>query len=222
MRAREGHRHPPPRPGAAAGRPHRGARPRGRRVPADRDRPHLGRADRLRRLRVGVVTSPNGADEVARRARNLPRSPRWGRARPRRCAGTGSSRRSSRRSRPPDDGREFPRPDGKVIYLAAENSRRGPIDALEADFVPLYSTVLLSPSRRRATSSSLPRAPPPAPTPGSAGGARGLDRARDDPRRGLGRADGRGEAKTHDLDGLIAAVAEYAAAGIACSTTSRS
>ena len=32
-----------------------------------------------------------------------------------------------------------------MIFLAAENSRRGPIDALEADFVPLYSTVLLEP-----------------------------------------------------------------------------
>jgi uroporphyrinogen-III synthase len=40
---------------------------------------------------------------------------------------------------------EFPRPSGRVLFAAAENSRRGPIDALGADFVPLYATRLLMP-----------------------------------------------------------------------------
>ena len=55
---REGHRHPSPRPGAAARRPDRGARARRRRVPADRDHPHLRRADRLRGLRMGRGDEP--------------------------------------------------------------------------------------------------------------------------------------------------------------------
>src|SRR5262249_57294058 len=40
---------------------------------------------------------------------------------------------------------EFPPPAGKIVYLAAENARRRPIDALNADYVPLYRTVLLQP-----------------------------------------------------------------------------
>ena len=41
--------------------------------------------------------------------------------------------------------REFPRPAGRVLFAAAEGARRGPIDALGADFVPLYRTRLLQP-----------------------------------------------------------------------------
>jgi uroporphyrinogen-III synthase len=40
---------------------------------------------------------------------------------------------------------EFPRPAGRVLFAAAEHSRLGPIDALGADFVPLYATRLLAP-----------------------------------------------------------------------------
>ena len=40
---------------------------------------------------------------------------------------------------------EFPRPEGKVLFAAARNSRRGPIDRLGADFVELYATQLLQP-----------------------------------------------------------------------------
>ena len=59
----------PARPGAAARRAARGARPRGGRVPADRDRPHLRRADRLRRLRVADRHEPE------RRRRDRPPRP---------------------------------------------------------------------------------------------------------------------------------------------------
>jgi uroporphyrinogen III methyltransferase / synthase len=93
-----------------------------------------------------IVTSPNGADEVARRARNLPNVAAVG-------PGTAETLRKhgiepafvASVSTAEGLASEFPKPEGKVVYLAAENSRRGPIDALDADFVPLYSTVLLQP-----------------------------------------------------------------------------
>ena len=92
------------------------------------------------------MTSPNGADEVARRARNLPKVAAVG-------PGTAETLRGhgiepafvASVSTAEHMAGEFPEHEGKVLYLAAENSRRGPIDALEADFVPLYSTMLLEP-----------------------------------------------------------------------------
>jgi uroporphyrinogen-III synthase len=93
-----------------------------------------------------IVTSPNGADEIARRARNVPRVA---------AVGPGTAEALRRHGIEPDfvptvtsqDGllAEFPRPEGRVLFAAAENSRRRPIDELGADFVPLYSTRLLSP-----------------------------------------------------------------------------
>jgi uroporphyrinogen-III synthase len=111
---------------------------------------------------------------------------------------------------------EFPEHGGRVIYLAAENSRRGPIDALEADFVPLYSTVLLSPEPPDGdvvvlASGSAARAY------SSIGGAApaisiGPETTRVAQSVGI---EVIGEAITHDLDGLVAAVER-------CSTTSPS
>jgi uroporphyrinogen-III synthase len=98
-----------------------------------------------------------------------------------------------------------------VIYLAAENSRRAPIDALDADYVPLYSTVLLEPeppdgdvvvlasgSAARAYAWIGGSAPVVSIGPETSRVAQsvGLDVAV--------------EAATHDLEGLIAAVGEYA------------
>jgi uroporphyrinogen-III synthase len=93
-----------------------------------------------------IVTSPNGADELARRGRNLPKLA---------AVGPGTAERLREHGLEPafvprvssQDGLldEFPRPAGRVLFAAAENSRRGPIDALGADFVPLYSTRLLAP-----------------------------------------------------------------------------
>src|SRR6185437_16172834 len=93
-----------------------------------------------------IVTSPNGADEVARRAQNLPKVA---------AVGPGTAEQLRKHGIKADfvpkvssvDGLldEFPRPAGKVVYLAAENARRRPIDALRADHVPLYRTVLLQP-----------------------------------------------------------------------------
>jgi len=161
-----------------------------------------------------IVTSPNGADEVARRARNLPKVAAVG-------PGTAETLRAHGiepafvASVASVDGllAEFERPAGRVIYLAAENSRRGPIDALGADFVPLYATVLLHPdppegdvvvlasgSAARAFAWSGGRAPAISigPQTTKAAQAAGLTVA--------------AEARTHDLDGLVAAVAEFAAA----------
>ncbi len=93
-----------------------------------------------------IVTSPNGADEIARRARSIPKVA---------AVGPGTAETLRRHGIEPDfvprvssqDGllAEFPRPEGKVLFAAAENSRRRPIDVLGADFVPLYRTQLLSP-----------------------------------------------------------------------------
>jgi uroporphyrinogen-III synthase len=93
-----------------------------------------------------IVTSPNGADELARRGRNLPKLA---------AVGPGTAERLVEHGLRPEfvprvssqDGliAEFPRPAGRVLFAAAENSRRRPIDELGADFVPLYSTRLLTP-----------------------------------------------------------------------------
>jgi uroporphyrinogen III methyltransferase / synthase len=162
-----------------------------------------------------VVTSPNGADEVARRARNLPKVAAVG-------PGTAETLRKhgiepafvASVSTADALAAEFPKPEGSVIFLAAENSRRGPIDALEADFVPLYSTVLLEPeppegdvvvlasgSAARAYSWIGGKAPVISIGPETSRVAQSV---------GLTVAV---EATTHDLDGLVAAVAEHAKRG---------
>jgi uroporphyrinogen-III synthase len=97
-----------------------------------------------------IVTSPNGADEIARRGRNLPRLA---------AVGPGTAERLLEHGLQPSfvprvssqDGLldEFPEPAGRVLFAAAENARRGPIEELGADFVPLYSTRLLAPDPPR-------------------------------------------------------------------------
>jgi uroporphyrinogen III methyltransferase / synthase len=159
-----------------------------------------------------VVTSPNGADVVARRARNLPKVAAVG-------PGTAATLRGhgiepafvASVSTAGHMAGEFPEHDGRVIYLAAENSRRGPIDALEADFVPLYSTVLLEPEPPEGdvvvlASGSAARAY------SFVGGAAPAISIGPETTRVAGSVgiEVVGEARTHDLDGLVAAVAEYA------------
>jgi uroporphyrinogen-III synthase len=155
-----------------------------------------------------IVTSPNGADEVARRGRNLPRVAAVG-------PGTAEALRAHGIEPafvPADssqDGllREFPRPSGRVLFAAAEGARRRPIEELGADFVPLYRTRLLSPrppagdlvvlasgSAARAYAAVGGAAPAVTIGPETTRVARavGLDVVR--------------EAPTHDLEGLVAAV----------------
>lgn len=155
-----------------------------------------------------IVTSPNGADEIARRGRNLPRLA---------AVGPGTAEALRAHGLEPafvpvessQDGllREFPRPAGRVLFAAAEGARRRPIDELNADFVPLYRTRLLQPeppagdivvlasgSAARAYAGIGGRAPAVTIGPETTRVARSL---------GLAVA---AEAATHDLDGLVAAV----------------
>jgi uroporphyrinogen-III synthase len=159
-----------------------------------------------------IVTSPNGADEIARRGRNLPRVA---------AVGPGTAERLREHGIEPafvprvssQDGliEEFPRPAGRVLFAAAESSRRGPIDALGADFVPLYSTRLLTPE------------PPDGDVVVLASGSAARAYAAiggDAPAVSVGPQTTRvaqsvgltvlAEAETHDLAGLVAAVAAVA------------
>jgi uroporphyrinogen-III synthase len=155
-----------------------------------------------------IVTSPNGADEVARRGRNLPKLA---------AVGPGTAERLREHGLEPafvprissQEGllAEFPRPAGRVLFAAAENSRRGPIEELGADFVPLYATRLLAPqppegdvvvlasgSAARAYAAVGGRAPAVSIGPQTTRVAESV---------GLVVVS---EAASHDLDGLVAAV----------------
>jgi uroporphyrinogen-III synthase len=162
-----------------------------------------------------IVTSPNGADELVRRGRNLPRIAAVG-------PGTAEALRAA--GIEPDfvprvssqDGllAEFPRRAGKVLFAAAEGARRRPIEALGADFAPLYRTRLLTPEAPDGdivvlASGSAARAY------AAVGGAApavtiGPETSRVARSVGLSVA---AEAESHDLDGLVGAVSMVADAG---------
>ncbi len=157
-----------------------------------------------------VVTSPNGAEEIARRGRNLPRIAAVG-------PGTAEVLRASgiepafvpRESSQDGLLREFPRPAGRVLFAAAEGARRRPIEQLDADFVPLYRTRLLTPeppdgdvvvlasgSAARAYAAVGGTAPAVTIGPETSRVARSV---------GLAVV---AEAASHDLDGLVGAVSD--------------
>lgn len=107
---------------------------------------------------------------------------------------------------------ELPRPAGRVLFAGAEGARRLLVDELDADFVPLYRTVELRPELFPQAdlvvlaSASAARA--------FAGLGLGLPVVSIGPEttraaRGAGIAVV-AEAPTHDLDGLVAAVAAAA------------
>lgn len=158
-----------------------------------------------------VVTSPNGAAELARRLT----------ASPRQLAAIGPGTAAALRDQglepslvPRESTQEgllaeLPRPAGRVLVAAAAGARRVIADALGADFVPLYRTVelapaeapdvdvvlLASPSAVRSFARTAARATPVVVIgPQTAAAARelGLDIA--------------AEAAAHDLDGLLAAL----------------
>jgi uroporphyrinogen III methyltransferase/synthase len=164
-----------------------------------------------------IVTSPNGADLFARR-----RSGDHARIA---AVGPGTAEILRTFGIEPDlvasvstqEGLldQFPQPAGRVLFVGAEGSRRVLVDALAADFVPLYRTRLLQPpapvgdlvvlaSGSAARSFASLGAPLPAvsigPETTRAARAAGLEVV--------------AEARTHDLDGLVDAVAE------ACSSRS--
>ena len=161
-----------------------------------------------------IVTSPNGARELARRANgSLPKVA---------AVGPGTAETLRELGIEPafvprvssQDGLldEFPRPEGRILFAAAEGSRRRAIEALQADFVPLYRTRLVTPeqppegdvvvlaSGSAARSFAALGADVPAVTigPQTTKVAQGL---------GLRVA---AEAETHDLDGLVDAVRRLA------------
>ena len=159
-----------------------------------------------------VITSPNGADEIARRGRNLPRVAAVGpgTAEALRAHGIAPAFVAHESSQ---DGllREFPRPAGRVLFAAAEGARRGPIDALGADFTALYRTRLLSPVPPEGdlvvlASGSAARA-----YAAVGGGAPAVTIGPETSK--VAAAVGltvRAEAASHDLDGLVAAVGAVA------------
>jgi uroporphyrinogen-III synthase len=93
-----------------------------------------------------IVTSPNGADEIARRGVNLPAIAAVGPGTAEALQAHGMKAAFVPRDSSQDGLlREFPRPAGRVLFAAAEGARRRPIEELGADFVPLYRTRLLTP-----------------------------------------------------------------------------
>jgi uroporphyrinogen III methyltransferase / synthase len=164
-----------------------------------------------------VVTSPNGAALYAER--------RDGNGTRVAAVGPGTAETLRTRGIEPDlvprvstqEGLvdEFPRRPGRVLFVGAEGSRRVLIDALDADFVPLYRTRLLAPpppdgdlvvlasgSAARAFAALGVRLPAVSIGPQTSRAARaaGLEVV--------------AEARSHDLEGLVAAVEE------ACSSPS--
>lgn len=161
-----------------------------------------------------IVTSPNGAAELVSRVNGqLPRVA---------AVGPGTAEALRELGVEPafvprvssQDGllAEFPRPTGRVLFAAAQGSRRGPIDELGADFVPLYTTRLVRPDE-----------PPGGDLVVLASGSAAQSFAAlgvDIPVVSIGPQTTRvaesvglrvvAEADTHDLDGLVAAVGSLA------------
>ena len=161
-----------------------------------------------------VLTSPNGAEEFARRRRGpMPKLAAIG-------PGTAETLRAHgleaqlvpRVSTQEGLLEEFPRPSGRVLVAAARGARRALIDGLGADSVPLYNTRLLRPVEAPAGDLVVLAS-------GSAARSFGALGA-DVPAVSIGPQTTRAaeqlglrvvaEAKTHDLDGLVEAVAAAA------------
>jgi uroporphyrinogen-III synthase len=158
-----------------------------------------------------IVTSRNGARELARR----------GRGRARRVAAIGPGTAAALRdagiepqlvpAASTQEGllAELPRPAGRVLFAGAEDARRLLAEALDADVVPLYRTrelrpaefpgsdlvVLASASAARAYAALGRTAPAVSIGPQTTAAAR------------QGGVEIAAEANTHDVDGLVAAVA---------------
>jgi uroporphyrinogen-III synthase len=163
-----------------------------------------------------IVTSPNGARELVSRASGaLPKVA---------AVGPGTAETLREVGVEPafvpnvssQDGllAEFPRPAGRVLFAAADGARRGPIDELGADFVPLYTTRLVRPE-------AVPEGDVVVLASGSA--ARSFaELDADIPAVTIGPQTTRvaeqlglrvvAEARTHDLEGLIEAVDRLASA----------
>ena len=161
-----------------------------------------------------IVTSPNGAAELVERATGL--LPKVS------AVGPGTAETLRELGVEPalvprvssQDGllAEFPRPAGRVLFAAAEGSRRGPVGELGADFIALYTTRLVRPDQ-----------PPDGDLVVLASGSAAKSFAAlgvDMPVVSIGPQTTRvaesaglrvvAEAETHDLEGLVAAVGSLA------------
>jgi uroporphyrinogen-III synthase len=158
-----------------------------------------------------IVTSPNGAAELARRLTTAPL----------RLAAIGPGTAAALRAGgyepavvPRDSTQEgllaeIPQPAGRVLVATAEGARRVIVDALDADFLPLYRTVELAPETAPALDVVL-LASPSAARSLARTAARGVPVVVIGPQtaaaaRELGLAIA-AEARDHDLDGLLAAL----------------
>ena len=161
-----------------------------------------------------VVTSPNGARELLRRARG--KMPRVAAIGPATAEAMGHADLVARVSTQEGLLKEFPRPAGRVLVAAGEGARRLLVDALEADFIALYRTREVRPD------------PPPAGDLcllASASAARSFAALRTNiaavsigpETTRAARAAGieiLSEAATHDVEGLIEAVVRVSGGGI--------
>ncbi len=154
-----------------------------------------------------VVTSANGARELRRRLRGTPkRVAAIGRATADAFGGADLVPRVSTQ-----EGllAELPRPAGRVLFAGAEGARRLLADELGADFVPLYRTIELQPDEPPAGDLVVLSSPSAARAYGRTGA--GIPAITIGPETTAAAiAAGVGvvaEAATHDLDGLVAAVA---------------
>jgi uroporphyrinogen-III synthase len=155
-----------------------------------------------------IVTSANGASELARRGRNLPRLAAVG-------PGTAEALRAHGLEaafvpgEASQDGllRELPRPAGRVLFAAAEEARRGPVEELGADFLALYRTRRLRPALP-ATDVVVLASPSAARAYAEAGGDAAAVTIGPETTRAARAAalTVLREAATHDLEGLVAAV----------------
>lgn len=161
-----------------------------------------------------VVTSPNGARELLRRARGtMPRVAAIGQAT---AEAMGHADLVARVSTQEGLLEEFPRPAGRVLVAAAEGARRLLADGLDADFIALYRTHELRPEPAPRGDVCLLASASAARSFGALGtGIPAVSIGPETTR--AARAAGieiLAEAVTHDVDGLIGAVAQVAGNGM--------
>ncbi len=159
-----------------------------------------------------IVTSPNGARELRRRMTGAPaRVAAIGAAT---AAAFGGADLVPRVSTQEGVLAELPRPAGRVLFAGAEGARRLLVEELGADFLPLYRTVELEPEQAPAGDLVVLASPSAARAFARTGAAIPAVSIGPETTAAARAASVRvvGEAVTHDLDGLVAAVATAAVA----------
>jgi uroporphyrinogen-III synthase len=154
-----------------------------------------------------IVTSVTGADELRRRARGgARRVAAIGRAT---AAALGGADLVPRVSTQEGLLAELPRPPGRVLFAGAEGARRLLVEELDADFVPLYRTRGLKPEQVPDADVVVLASPSAAEAFAALGGeiaavSIGPETTKAAEKHGIRVIR---EAPTHDLDGLLEALA---------------